>query len=81
MEAPPSTTNTRPSPCSSSALRTRGLFSKHFTVATWPLKRNLPPKSLQQSTPSNCVMPPRSGGSERLLWPQYSTAPTLPLPT
>lgn len=28
-------------------LRTRGLFSKHFTVDTCPLNRMLPPRSLQ----------------------------------
>lgn len=30
--------------------RTRGLFSKHFTVAAWPENLRLPPKSLQRES-------------------------------
>ena len=43
MDAPPSTTRTRPSPFSSRDARTRGLFSKHLTVAARPEKAVRPP--------------------------------------
>ena len=43
-DPPPSTTNTLPVPSSPvSRCRTRGLFSKHLTVSTWPEKRETPP--------------------------------------
>ena len=35
-------------------LRTRGLFSKHFTVATRPLNLRLPPKSLHAPSSTEC---------------------------
>eukprot|EP00963_Diacronema_lutheri_P011332 scaffold1368_cov333-Pavlova_lutheri.AAC.27 len=44
-EPPPSTTSTRPFPGSSSAARTKGLFSKHLTVDTFPWNPYRPPRS------------------------------------